>query len=49
MPLDWSVVIAHPVDGPAFWVVVRPERAAEVVAILSLFSPDAEITAGVGF
>ena len=48
-PLDWSVVIAHPTDGPAFWVVVQPEHAAEVVALLSFFSPNAEITAGVGF
>lgn len=48
-PLDWSVVIAHPADGPAFWVVVQPERAAEVVALLSFFSPNAELTAGVGF
>ena len=48
-PLDWSVVIAHPADGPAFWVVVEQKNAAEVVALLSYFSPDAEITAGVGF
>jgi hypothetical protein len=49
LPLDWSVIIAHPTDGPAFWVVVQPEHAADVVAILSFFSPNAEITAGVGF
>jgi hypothetical protein len=48
-PLDWSVVIAHPTDGPAFWVVVQPENAGEVVALLSFFSPNAEVTAGVGF
>ena len=48
-PLDWSVIIAHPADGPAFWVVVQPENADEVVSILSFFSPNAEITAGVGF
>jgi hypothetical protein len=48
-PLDWSVVIAHPTVGPAFWVVVQPENAGEVVALLSFFSPNAEITAGIGF
>jgi hypothetical protein len=42
-------VLARPADGPAFWVVVQPERAAEVVALLSFFSPNAELTAGVGF
>jgi hypothetical protein len=49
LPLDWSVIIAHPADGPAFWVVVQPEHAADVVTLLSFFSPNAEITAGVGF
>jgi hypothetical protein len=49
LPLDWSVVIAHPTDGPAFWVVVQPEHAADVVTLFSFFSPNAEITAGVGF
>jgi hypothetical protein len=49
LPLDWSVVIAHPADGPAFWVVVQPEHAADVVTLLSFFSPNAELTAGVGF
>jgi hypothetical protein len=48
-PLDWSVVIAHPADGPAFWVVVEPKNAAEVVALLSFFSPNAELTSGLGF
>jgi hypothetical protein len=48
-PLDWSVVIAHPADGPAFWVVVQPDHAGELVALLSFFSPNAELTAGVGF
>jgi hypothetical protein len=48
-PLNWSVVIAHPSEGPAFWVVVKPEQAGEVVALLSFFSPHAEITAGIGF
>jgi len=43
------VVIAHPAGGLAFWVVVQPEHAAEVVTLLSFFSPDAELTAGVGF
>lgn len=49
LPLDWSVIIAHPSDGPAFWVVVQPEHAANVVTLFSFFSPNAEITAGVGF
>ena len=49
LPLDWSVVIAHPADGVAFWVVVQPEHAADVVTLLSFFSPNAELTAGVGF
>jgi hypothetical protein len=49
LPLDWSVIIAHPTDGPAFWVVVQPEHAADVVTLLSFFSPNAEITAGIGF
>ena len=49
LPFDWSVVIAHPVDGPAFWVVVRPEHAADVVTLFSFFSPNAELTAGAGF
>ncbi len=49
LPLDWSVVIAHPVEGPAFWVVVEQKNAAELVALFSYFSPKAEITAGVGF
>jgi hypothetical protein len=49
LPLDWSVIIAHPSDGPAFWVVVEPEHAADVVTLFSFFSPNAEITAGVGF
>jgi hypothetical protein len=49
LPLNWSVIIAHPADGPAFWVVVQPEHAAEVVTLFSFFSPNAEITAGVGF
>jgi hypothetical protein len=49
LPLDWSVIIAHPADGPAFWVVVQPEHAADVVTLLSFFSPNAELTAGVGF
>jgi hypothetical protein len=49
LPLKWSVIIAHPADGPAFWVVVQPEHAADVVTLLSFFSPNAELTAGVGF
>jgi hypothetical protein len=49
LPLNWSVIIVHPTDGPAFWVVVQPEHAAEVVTLFSFFSPNAEITAGVGF
>jgi hypothetical protein len=49
LPLDWSVIIAHPSDGPAFWVVVQPEHAADVVTLFSFFSPNAELTAGVGF
>ena len=38
-----------PADGPAFWVVVQPEHALDVVTLLSFFSPNAELTAGVGF
>lgn len=49
LPLTWSVVIAHPSDGPAFWVVVQPEHVADVVTLLSFFSPNAELTAGIGF